>query len=440
MKNIKRLIIILALIIIIIITILIVLYNVNKKPDYGKGEVAKDGKITDEVEDVSDPDVKIQKVEYFLINNAVNAYFQRLNLENSSYYNQDGSGISDDEKKKILIDILSDSYVKNNNISTSNLGNIKMVKGQMFFVPLQMKKFHDGNVKTYLVKGISETINYKFVYDVCLIVNIDFFNNTFSIEPVDSEYENITGAVELQTIQKNEYNMMTKAITTVENITRDYINIYKRLALGRPDIAYEKMDKEYREKRFGTLDDFKKYVSDNQTEIMQINMTKLLGKENDGFVQYVGKDKYNNLYIFNEKSLLDYTIELDDYTLDYKDKNFLKKYKGSDAQYKMAYNIEKWVKMINNRDYKNAYSVLDDGFKAQNFKTEEDFINHMKEFYPLRYKVEYGETTEEDKGIYKQIIYLSDITGENKDKIFQNIVMKFEGNTNFRMSFRFRHK
>ena len=171
MKNMKKLIIIIALMIIIIIAILIILYNTNKEPDYGKGEVAKDGRITDEVEDVSDPDVEIQKVEYLMINNAVNAYFQRLNLENSSYYNQDGSGISDNEKKEILIDLLSDSYVKNKNITPNNLGNIRMVKGQMFFVPLEMKKFHDGAVKTYLVKGISETINYNYVYDPAFFLN-----------------------------------------------------------------------------------------------------------------------------------------------------------------------------------------------------------------------------------------------------------------------------
>ena len=246
--------------------------------------------------------------------------------------------------------------------------------------------------------------------------------------------------MKLQEIKKNEYNRTTNVSITEENITKDYINIYKRLALARPDMAYEKMDKEYREKRFGTLDEFKKYVNDNQKDIIQINMTKYLGQEKGEYVQYVGKDKYNNFYIFNENALLDYTIELDDYTLDYKNKDFLKAYKGSDAQYKMAYNIEKWIKMINNRDYKSAYAVLDDGFKEQNFKTEEDFIKHMKEFYPLRYKVEYGETSEEGKGIYKQIIYLSDITGENKDKINEQIIMKLEGNTNFKMSFKIRHK
>ena len=205
------------------------------------------------------------------------------------------------------------------------------------------------------------------------------------------------------------------------------------------------MSKEYREKRFVNLENFKKYVENNKEEIKNIDITQYLVNGLEDYTEYVGKDQYGNLYIFKEKAVMDYTIELDDYTLDYEDKEFLEEYNSSTDQYKVANNINKIVKMINNRDYLSIYNVLDETFRETEFGSIEKFEEYMRRAFPEHYEVNYEKFDKEDEGIYSQNIILTEIMikdeddeyqeGDEGDIVQKTILMKIGDNTDFTISF-----
>ena len=101
-----------------------------------------------------------------------------------------------------------------------------------------------------------------------------------------------------------------------DEVSNYYINRYKRLAIAYPELEYNHLDEQYREARFGSLDNFKKYVQKNKEDISKIRASSYMTNYKDGYTEYVVKDQYDNVYIFEEKAVLDYTVKLDTYTLE----------------------------------------------------------------------------------------------------------------------------
>ena len=99
-------------------------------------------------------------------------------------------------------------------------------------------------------------------------------------------------------------------------------------------------------------------------------------------------------------------------------------------------NIDKWIQMLNNRDYKTAYSVLDENYKDNTFENEEQFESFMREKLPLHYEVEYSNFLEE-KNIYSMDIKLTDITKESEEQKQMTIIMQLKDDLDFAMSFSF---
>ena len=443
MDKLKKWIIIIFIIVIILIAVLLIFFNKNSNKDDEIDQNVLNEKYRKEIEEnpeeeiPSDYNVEIETVDYNIIKNSISAYFQKLNLNSITYHSMTGEGAyTDKEINEIIINLLSDTYIKSKNITADSLRNtIKVYEEEIYFVPLKIKLLNDGNQRSYAVQGIIENSDYKFIDNVCLIVNVDYNNETYSIQPEEREYDEIVSISKSEEIEKNSYNKFNRGRVNTQNIVTDYLNIFKRLVLVRPSILYEYLDKEYREKRFGSYENFRTYVRKNIQEIKDLELEEYLVNSYDNYLEYVAKDKYGNLYIFKENKIMDYTIQLDDYTLQDNDEEFLKEYKAATDQYKMANNINKWKKMINSRDYKAAYEVLDNGFKNKNFDTLEKFEEYMKNNFPLHYDIEYGKFEEVTGEVYSQEVILTDITKETKDKIEKTILMKLGEGTEFVMSF-----
>ena len=432
MKKLKTIIIIIFVIIVVLITSLIIVKNISKE---NQQKMA-----TPEVEEerIFEQSEKMTRVEYTFLTRIANTYIQSLNMKDTRYMrvNEDGDYfIQEDKLKNNIIGLLSEEYIKNNNINIGNLHNyVDLLDEQLLVVPINMKGISTGNVKTYVVQGIALNFEYELKKEFNIIVNMDYNNRTFSIEPTLEKYEEINTASKISEIKENE-NKNNRYSTTgvnVENIVKDYINNLKRMMLVKPELVYDRLDVEYKNKRFGTLDKFKEYVEKNVEEIRSIYIDKYLVNTFEDYSQYIGTDKYNNMYIFNEKDPLNYTVLLDTYTIN-SDK-FKKTYDEADNKYRVKMNIDKWIKMINNRDYETAYKCLDETFRNNNFASEEEFEKYMREKFPLHYKLSVG-STEEVNGLYKQRIILEDITGLSDEKIENTIIMQLKDNYEFVMSF-----
>ena len=204
------------------------------------------------------------------------------------------------------------------------------------------------------------------------------------------------------------------------------------MLLSNPEEAYKILDTDYKEKRFVDLENFKKFIENNKDEITKLSFSQFSVNIYDDYQEYICKDQYNNIYNFIVTSPTKYTVKLDTYTI-LTDK-FKENYDNSKTQEKVMLNVNKWILMLNNRDYTAAYDVLDQTFRNNEFGSEENFEKYMRQKYPLHYTVSYGEYKEEN-GIQIQSIQLKDITNENKDVLDMKIIMKLNDEYNFVMSF-----
>ena len=349
----------------------------------------------------------------------------------------DDSGIRD-ASREALYSIVDNSYLKEFNISDRNQ-LIDRYKDILEEEQIEVKNIYNlrlsDNIELFLVKGLLVLNN----QEIEIFVKLDTLNKTFSVFPDEYlekyEYSENSNNINIDKgeINKNEYNTFKFSDISDEKMALSYFNILKSDLVGNAEVVYNYLNEEYRNKRFENIENFNKYIEDNKAELSQIEMDSYLINYYTDYTEFVCRDQYENIYIFRETAINEFTLLLDDYTLDYQDEEYLNEYNSSTDQYKVANNINKWIKMLNNRDYQAAYNVLEESFRER-FGGEEGFETYMRKAFPLHYEIEYGEFTEES-GIYTQKITLTDITGESDGKIIKTILMDLGEGTDFVMSF-----
>ena len=432
-KIILSFIIIVLIICIILVSVLLSLSRKNKETneveeveqssDEGIGILKEQyGKITNN---------SISREGYFDINTCMNQYLDTININSSIYYDAQEKDV-----KQYMYNILSEKYISSNNIKLDNLyQNLKVMEEKVLFVPLEASVLQDKEITSFLVHGLAENLKLEVVQNIFVILNVDLNNNLFSVEPINGNYNSIKD-IKINnfetTINDNENNRFIVKSIGQEEISKDFINLYKRLALGAPQLMYNLLDEQYREKRFGNVENLKQYIEINKEKITGTRLEKYQVSQKDGYTQYVCVDQNNNYYIFRENAVLDYSIILDTYTVDIPE--FIEKYQKSSEEEKVILNIQKIVQAINSQDYRYVYSKLDDTFKANNFSTETVFENYMKTSFFENNTVNYKKYDKSgNTHIYN--IDFTDANNKNTNVINKNIIMQLKDGTDFVMSF-----
>lgn len=434
----KNIIMAMLLVIIIIIIIILTIFLLNKKEngiDLNNKNIGDAGLNIDysvsEIENVTD------KIEYYTVRNCINNYFNILNSNNSIYYV--GDEIDEDAQKEYIYNLLGIDYIKSNNITVNNvLNKVETTKEQKVFIPLQMKVLKKERVDKYIVYGVlQDVIELDDAEEIYIIVNLDYNNKTFSIEPIDKEYESIE-QINIENddilIDKNENNIYQNQKITNEYLTNEYFVLYKKLAITEPELVYNIFSEEYRNERFGNIDNFKKYVNENKNEILKINMQQYLVNNYESYTEYVAKDQYGNLYIFKESSdneLID--INLDTYTL--KNDKFFEEYNKSSNEKKVQMNVDKFIQMINRHDYKTSYNCISSGFKKNYLDTQEKFEEYMKNVFFEYNNFEFRNIEQKGSNLYTVTLNITDLTEESSETRNVTIIMQLNDDLDFEMSF-----
>lgn len=383
----------------------------------------------------------ITKDSYMDVTTCMRTYLNAINLNNTTYYGYDEDGkytniISENEIKQIIYNLLSENYISKNNITIDNLySHIKTLDEQVLFVPLDISLIKDSdNIKSFIIYGITETLtDLSMNGKIFAIVNISFEDKIFSVEPIYGDYNSIS-EINLKeyenTITKNDNNFITQTTSNYEDIVKEYMNLYKRLAIGYSEKMYDLLDEEYRAKRFGSLEEFKNYIEKNKRKIIGLRVEQYNVTYNDEYTQYICIDQYENYYIFREKAVLDYSVILDTYTIDLPE--FIEKYESATAQEKVALNLEKVIEAINEQDYKYVYNKLNETFKKNNFSTLEKFETYMKENFYEENEASYLSFNKISE-TYTYSVKIKD--AESKKYKTKNFVMKLGEGTEFEMSF-----
>lgn len=274
--------------------------------------------------------------------------------------------------------------------------------------------------------------------ETSLIIKVDAISDCFSILP--EEYlkshrytERSLGEIEVNDIEPNHYNHYDYIPVTDKMMAQTYLEDYGNMVLQDKEKSYDIIEEAYKQEKFPTFESYQTYLATNQKDYEELELQEYYTTPNGELITYTCKDQYGNMYVFKETAILEYVVELDDYTLE--NEAFEERYQEANNRDKGILNIDKFFKMINMQDYQAAYQRLDETFKQNNFKTQAEFETYMKNKVFRYNKVNYKTYNDQISGIHSYNIIISDATGKDQNQIEFSIVMKLLEGTNFIMSF-----
>lgn len=261
---------------------------------------------------------------------------------------------------------------------------------------LELKKYSEANItfrskEMYSLDKISDITVY--LYGVSrqknveaehyLIVNLDYTNNTFEIlnsskEEFDNAKNNIIDAKYKENIQikPNNYNEIEDKKITDFEILQYHFEDYKYKVLYNINEAFNMLDEQYRQKKFNNdINNYKTYIQNNINRFQDANIVKHGIIKEGQKVEYIAIDNFNNYYKIIENGINNYTIILDNYTLETDE--VLEKYNKLSDKEKVASNIDKVMQLINEKEYNELYKYLNEDFKNTYFKTQESFEKYL---------------------------------------------------------------
>ena len=433
MKKIRN--IILGLIILIIIIILILVYAIFSKENESANNISENDLM--DVHEITNSD-KFTKEEN------INNFFNKEN-QISQFIDYFQNELQAEETNKMVYSILFDNYIVQNNITENNVleyfSDYKNISNwganEIYYKMISKENTADVSHRISILSGIeTKDVQGEIQYNMSYFMIIeDNETMAYSILPLsEEEYNNIkekgnTSAYE-KTIEKNEYNQILENKTFTDYmLCIKYLTNYQNIRNYNYEMAYNLLDPEYREKRFKTLDNYKEYVEESDNIVLD----KYLVNINAEYTEYICIDKNENYYIFKATNPMEYTLTLDTYTII--SDNFKQAYNNANPEERAQMNIDKFVNMLNTRDFQNIYdNLFTQGFKQNAFPTLEDFKNFAKNTFFKYNKVNYMEFGNQGN-ILTYRIELLDKTGNYDGSIIADIIMQIEDNYNFKISF-----
>lgn len=409
--NRKVLIIGLILLLVISGTITIALIKIINNP--------KETEIEEQLGDV-ETEFKREKVSnstvFYTVEDCINFYIDSVKAE---------------EKDKIF-EMLDLEYINENNINQENV--LKYAeKSKYSFIALDMYESELHNVCNYIVEGVANdgTYNTKMYFRVGLDTN----NFAFNIMPLSSKKYNSIDEIEekgnIVEIPNNDANSYQYNRIRENEIIEKILKYYCDLTVNNAKKAYDMLEQEYREKRFDKYSKFQDYIKKRSENLKQARVAGYSVKEEENKKTYTVVDQDGRVYIFKQKSIMNFTVQMDDYTLETDE--YKEKYMNSTVVDKIKLNVNKFMEMISNYDYDEAYGLLDETYKKNNFKTEKSYEKFIEQhFYDSNaYSIEKIETDAQD---YIITITVAENASASAAKKTNKIAMRLGENTEFVMA------
>ena len=451
-SNKKKIIIILCIIFLIMIGIICFLFLQRSNEE---GNTVSQQSINGTIENTSPKtfeEVNSYNI-YYTVKGILNNYITMIREANGDEYIDFGrlqqsrdeavEGLVE-ESVNAIYNMLDSSYVEENNIVEEDITSLAQQYRQQG--DYSRNVVYDLKINEMYVAEISTDMDFILVnfainsIEDNMLIKLDFANNTFSVFGKqyleDKGYNKDTeiSSIKISTndIESNNYNSFNLVNTDDKYVINQYFSEYQTKLLNNTDSAYELLDQEYRENKYENTEEFSQYVEANYETLQNTYLTKYQINNFDEYKEYVCLDENNNYYIFIERSMTDYSVILDTYTVDLKD--FTDKYEPADVSTKVGMNVEKVVEAINDKDYRYVYNKLDETFRNNNFGSLENFSTYMNENFYENNEMEYLEFSEEgDTYIYSARV--KNTQEENSEGKEITIIMRLLEGTDFVMSF-----
>ena len=357
--------------------------------------------------------------------------------------------------------ILSKEFIENEKISVNNVQEkITKIPAEGKLKILELYEIGGALTSYYEVKANIGEAEYYFHID------IDGETKTFDIKEYSkSDYDiaikRVVQTTESQEkkIELNEYNKVKYSTLSEEEIANIYLQDYVQNALYNTQKAYETLNYEYKKARFKTYEDFQNYVNENKLTLQGldsnnrkkysdfnsyeeyeqyiknlniIELDKYSIENNVGYKIYTCVDDCENYYIFKVYNAMNYEVTLDNYTIE--TESFKNQYTALSNEEKVMVNIDKFIKMINTKNYETSYNKLDETFRNNNFGSLENYKKYIKENFYEYNKIDFIKVTVQEN-TYLYEVKLTDITVAKSKEITKTFVMQLKSGTDFVMSF-----
>jgi len=451
----KKVIIILSILLSIILVVLIAIStNLNlESANENNADIALE-KTLQRVENKSDYYGVKQIVErYYLfcgmIFDAEVSY--NSSFEEYNYMDEDAKQQALQEAKKEIEQRIKENVIKLYNVLDEEVKNEKQITPDNVMTKLNKISKSLVNVTNIYVSEISNNINFYLVRGILkeetsqntqnfqVIVKLDKTNNTFSIIPqefVEEKYNNLEIGKEInitvqEKIEPNDNNTYESSHITEEKYMKDLFTKLRTEIYHFPKLVYNRLDEEYRNKKFQTYEKFEEFLNNNKKILQTMQIDSYEKEETDNYTQYFCMDKNEKYYIFRETAVMDYSVILDVYTVDIP--KIVQEYDSSSDSTKVVLNIGKIIEATRMNDYEYVYNKLNATFRDNNFKNIEDFERFIKERYnPVEDTIEYK--------LYKQVtgmhVYGIEIKNISENKTIKaDIVMNLKSGRDFEFSF-----
>lgn len=457
MKSLKKMIIVLIILILIISIIIsfIIITEIRKQNKEVKEEKDSENALQEMIVETTTNEIKkiTDEAEYFNVKKCLDNYKA---YSDYLYYAQLYDEIPDGEKenlklkKKQLLNIVPEFVIQKLELSADNVyAKIGLPDKEMridnILVSTQRIEFKQNadnvNIKAYIVNGVFIDRNNYQKEEFNMIVLMDATNFTYLVVPqkyIEQEKIELKEGISLvlyteNVIKNNNYNNYTEKMQTEEDMSKEYFNRFRQCLTKDILYIYNKLEEEYRNKRFETYEKFVNYINDNIENLSKVKLTSYMVNHNEESTEYICKDQYENVYIFEQVAPLDFSLKLDNYTI--LTEKFKKTYEDADNYKKIQMNIDKFFQMINRYDYETAYKYLAEGYRNNYFKTEGEFSDFAKNNFYTYNKISFESSEQRGEKLYTYEIALSDLTGTSQEvkKVF--IVMQLNDDFNFEMSF-----
>ncbi len=328
MKYIKIIMICVLVTITLISGLLIIVKHIDKK----EKEISFENTVTMEVENTID--ILKNRNEFFAVKSCIIKYL--------SYMLQ--------EDTELIYSVLDDNYIEQYNVKKEDvLQDIKKYEEPVFYSSKTYVMPDSISLYTYFVYGrVLDKITGK-MEDFNIVVRLDKENDVFSILPYkyieDNNYNIQIGntiTFKYNKIKDKKYNSFEFENITDEEMALLYTDEVKDNILYDAENFYNKLDEEYKNKRFNNIEEYMEYVDKHISKIYSAKMQKFQKYSYKGYNQYICIDQNENYYIINEIQPGQYTVILDTYTIDLPE--YIEKYNKANDQQKTAYCINRFMR------------------------------------------------------------------------------------------------
>ena len=171
---------------------------------------------------------------------------------------------------------------------------------------------------------------------------------------------------------------------------------------------YSILEIDYKNAKYSNLEDLKKYINDNRTDLYLDMISEYKVVNYNEYVEYRAICNSQRNYVFNAKNMMDYTVSLDNYSVVQNKDTYNAFLPAAQAKYC----VDRVVQALNYKDYDFVYSKLNPVQKNNYYKNVNEFKNYLsKALYEQNsYEIDDNYLIISDN-VYQFTVTIRDATG-----------------------------